>query len=194
MDCAAGRSAYPPRGRSPTRWQSHRLHRSPKMSEPNYQFRDYPRAIAERAWQRLAGHHQWITLDRFTAILSKITNDEALSRDLVKSAVCSQAFCAPSGRRLVLFLPKPSPYSRRSEAWRVTAAEYADSTKRFGRIGLLERENAAIMNACLRDLSRVVMRAFRTALDGTGLSSRFFLTQNDGTLMDAAYALSLIHI
>jgi len=138
MDCAAGRSAYPPRGRSPTRWQSHRLHRSPKMSEPNYQFRDYPRAIAERAWQRLAGHHQWITLDRFTAILSKITNDEALSRDLVKSAVCSQAFCAPSGRRLVLFLPKPSPYSRRSEAWRVTAKDYADNTNRFAAIGLLD--------------------------------------------------------
>jgi hypothetical protein len=108
------------------------------MSEPDYQFRDYPRAIAERAWRRLAGNHQWICLDRFTAILSKTTNDEALSHDLVKAAVCSQFFCGPSGRRLILFLPKPSPYSRRSEAWRVTAAEYADSTKRFARIGLLD--------------------------------------------------------
>ncbi len=58
----------------------------------------------------------------------------------------------------------------------------------IGRIGLLERENAAIMNACLRDLSRVVMGAFRQALDHTGISGRFFLTQNDGTLMDAAFA------
>ena len=58
----------------------------------------------------------------------------------------------------------------------------------IGRIGLLERENAAIMNACLRDLSRAVMGAFRGALTSTGISSRFFLTQNDGTLMDATFA------
>jgi N-methylhydantoinase A/oxoprolinase/acetone carboxylase beta subunit len=58
----------------------------------------------------------------------------------------------------------------------------------IGRIGLLERENAAIMNACLRDLSRTVMSAFRGALEQSGVSGRFFLTQNDGTLMDADFA------
>jgi N-methylhydantoinase A/oxoprolinase/acetone carboxylase beta subunit len=58
----------------------------------------------------------------------------------------------------------------------------------IGRIGLLERENAAVMNACLRDLSKLVMNAFRKALDACGIQGRFFLTQNDGTLMDAAYA------
>lgn len=58
----------------------------------------------------------------------------------------------------------------------------------IGRIGLLERENAAIMNACLRDLSRHVVAAFRQALADVGFAGRFFLTQNDGTLMDAAFA------
>jgi len=58
----------------------------------------------------------------------------------------------------------------------------------IGRIGLLERENAAIMNACLRDLSRQVVEAFRDALADVGFTGRFYLTQNDGTLMDAAYA------
>lgn len=58
----------------------------------------------------------------------------------------------------------------------------------IGRIGLLERENAAIMNACLRDLSRDVVQAFRGALADVGFAGRFFLTQNDGTLMDAAFA------
>ena len=58
----------------------------------------------------------------------------------------------------------------------------------IGRIGLLERENAAIMNACLRDLSKKVMGAFRAALDRSGIKGRFFLTQNDGTLMDAGFA------
>jgi integrase len=58
----------------------------------------------------------------------------------------------------------------------------------IGRIGLLERENAAIMNARLRDLSKKVMGAFRAALDRSGIKGRFFLTQNDGTLMDAGFA------
>jgi N-methylhydantoinase A/oxoprolinase/acetone carboxylase beta subunit len=58
----------------------------------------------------------------------------------------------------------------------------------IGRIGLLERENAAIMNACLRDLSAHVIQAFRKAISETGIKGRFYLTQNDGTLMDAAFA------
>lgn len=58
----------------------------------------------------------------------------------------------------------------------------------IGRIGLLERENAAIMNACLRDLSAHVIEAFRKAIGETGIRGKFFLTQNDGTLMDAAFA------
>ena len=58
----------------------------------------------------------------------------------------------------------------------------------IGRIGLLERENAAIMNACLRDLSRDVVAASRGALSDVGFTGRFFLTQNDGTLMDADFA------
>jgi N-methylhydantoinase A/oxoprolinase/acetone carboxylase beta subunit len=58
----------------------------------------------------------------------------------------------------------------------------------IGRIGLLERENAAIMNACLRDLSAHVVAAFRKAIGEAGIKGRFYLTQNDGTLMDAAFA------
>jgi len=58
----------------------------------------------------------------------------------------------------------------------------------IGRIGLLERENAAIMNACLRDLSRHVIEAFRGAITEAGIKGRFYLTQNDGTLMDAEFA------
>ena len=58
----------------------------------------------------------------------------------------------------------------------------------IGRIGLLERENAAIMNACLRDLSAQVVQAFRDAIAATGIRGKFYLTQNDGTLMDAAFA------
>lgn len=60
----------------------------------------------------------------------------------------------------------------------------------IGRIGLLERENAAIMNACLRELSRTTIQAFRDALKNAGLDAPFYLTQNDGTLMSADFAES----
>jgi N-methylhydantoinase A/oxoprolinase/acetone carboxylase beta subunit len=44
------------------------------------------------------------------------------------------------------------------------------------------------MNACLRDLSAHVIDAFSKAIAETGIKGKFFLTQNDGTLMEAAFA------
>lgn len=55
----------------------------------------------------------------------------------------------------------------------------------IGRIGLLERESAAIMNASLLSLSDHTIAAFGRALKGAGLNCPFFVTQNDGTLMAA---------
>lgn len=57
----------------------------------------------------------------------------------------------------------------------------------IGRIGLLERENAAIMNASLADLSSAVVSSFRTALAQLKISAPFFISQNDGTLMSADF-------
>lgn len=58
----------------------------------------------------------------------------------------------------------------------------------IGRIGLLERENAAILNACLSDLARRIVRAFREALAEIRIAAPFYLSQNDGTLMSAQFA------
>lgn len=58
----------------------------------------------------------------------------------------------------------------------------------IGRIGLLERENAAIMNACLGDLARQIVAAFRRALQEMRIDAPFYLSQNDGTLMSADFA------
>ena len=55
----------------------------------------------------------------------------------------------------------------------------------IGRIGLLERESAAIMNASLLKLSARTVDAFANALRSAGLDCPFFITQNDGTLMGA---------
>lgn len=53
----------------------------------------------------------------------------------------------------------------------------------LGRMGLLERENAAIMNACLRRLATHVVGALRAALAELGIPAPLYLSQNDGTLM-----------
>ncbi len=58
----------------------------------------------------------------------------------------------------------------------------------IGRIGLLERENAAILNACLRDLARDTVEAFKRAISELGIEAPLYLTQNDGTLMSADFA------
>jgi N-methylhydantoinase A/oxoprolinase/acetone carboxylase beta subunit len=58
----------------------------------------------------------------------------------------------------------------------------------LGRIGLLERENVALLNACLADLARTTTRAFTEALAASGIDAPLYLTQNDGTVMLAAAA------
>jgi N-methylhydantoinase A/oxoprolinase/acetone carboxylase beta subunit len=58
----------------------------------------------------------------------------------------------------------------------------------IGRVGLLERENAAILNACLRRLARETVAAFKQAIAVQGITAPLYLTQNDGTLMSAEFA------
>ena len=58
----------------------------------------------------------------------------------------------------------------------------------LGRIGLLERENVALLNACLQDLARKTTRAFVEALAESGIDAPLYLTQNDGTVMLADVA------
>ena len=58
----------------------------------------------------------------------------------------------------------------------------------IGRIGLLERENAAIMNSCLRQLAARTVDGFKAALDELAIDAPFYISQNDGTLMNADFA------
>jgi N-methylhydantoinase A/oxoprolinase/acetone carboxylase beta subunit len=57
----------------------------------------------------------------------------------------------------------------------------------IGRIGLLERENATILNACLRQLAEDITRALDAAVREAGIRARIFISQNDGTLMSVDY-------
>lgn len=58
---------------------------------------------------------------------------------------------------------------------------------KVGRSGILERENATVMNACLAQLSSHVVNAFRDALNQLEIKAAFYISQNDGTLMTADY-------
>ena len=57
----------------------------------------------------------------------------------------------------------------------------------IGRIGLLERENAALLNASLSGLSSKVVQSFGAALRDVGIAAPFYISQNDGTLMTPDY-------
>ncbi|MFC9840598.1 hydantoinase/oxoprolinase N-terminal domain-containing protein [Rhodococcus sp. NPDC127530] len=53
----------------------------------------------------------------------------------------------------------------------------------IGRLGILERENAAILNAALRPLAAHVVAGFASAMAEVGLSVPLNVSQNDGTVM-----------
>ncbi len=59
----------------------------------------------------------------------------------------------------------------------------------IGSVGLLERENATILNAALAGVAGEVARALGEALAAHSLSPVTFFTQNDGTLMALDHAL-----
>jgi N-methylhydantoinase A/oxoprolinase/acetone carboxylase beta subunit len=54
----------------------------------------------------------------------------------------------------------------------------------IGRIGLLERENATIINAALREMAVSIVDGLTAAVRAHGIVAPIFLSQNDGTLMD----------
>ena len=59
----------------------------------------------------------------------------------------------------------------------------------IGALGLLERENACVLNAALIAVARKVVDGLTQALTRHGLDAIAFLTQNDGTLMGLDYVL-----
>lgn len=58
---------------------------------------------------------------------------------------------------------------------------------RIGRVGLLERENAALLNAALLKFAEKVVNAFAEAVAEFGLNCPVFISQNDGTLMESHF-------
>ncbi len=88
-------------------------------------------------------------------------------------------------------------FSPVADAHELRAAEIAEEelglpvsrSAEIGSIGLLERENATILNAALvRTLGRMA-DGFRESLDAHGIEADIYFGQNDGTLMRLDFAL-----
>eukprot|EP00884_Botryococcus_braunii_P006537 jgi/Botrbrau1/15885/Bobra.40_1s0068.1 len=60
---------------------------------------------------------------------------------------------------------------------------YATLSHELGGLGLIERENAAILNAALRPLAAAALPQMEAAFQALQLNARLYLTSNDGTLM-----------
>ncbi|MCL4352207.1 MAG: hydantoinase/oxoprolinase family protein [Firmicutes bacterium] len=59
----------------------------------------------------------------------------------------------------------------------------------IGSVGLLERENATVLNAAVAEVASMAANAFEDALREVGVEAALFFAQNDGTLMAMDYAL-----
>ncbi|WHY20161.1 hydantoinase/oxoprolinase family protein [Paenibacillus sp. G2S3] len=59
----------------------------------------------------------------------------------------------------------------------------------IGSIGLLERENASLLNGALLNVIAGVVKGFEEALHTYGIDASLYICQNDGTLMYSEYAL-----
>ena len=59
----------------------------------------------------------------------------------------------------------------------------------IGALGLLERENACVLNAALLGVANRIVNGLTQALVAQGIEAQVFIAQNDGTLMGLEYVL-----
>ncbi len=149
-------------------------------------FCDWPADLAERvegAVFMLEGGHDY---DGRPIVAFDETGMRAAARDIRSRGLTSVAVAS-------VFSPLDPSHEERAAA--ILAEECPDAavtlSHRLGRIGLLERENAALLNAALVDLAREVVAGFRAAVAASGIAAPLYLTQNDGTVLSADTAAAL---
>ena len=103
--------------------------------------------------------------------------------------------CAGEVAAIAISAPfSPATFEHEERAARILAEELGaevpvSMSHRVGALGLLERENATILNASLLGVARNVVDGFHAALLENGLDVESFITQNDGTLLSAEEAV-----
>ena len=146
---------------------------------------DWPDDIAEavgRHHYQLAGGYLYD--GRPLATLDDAAVEEVIA-DLVRRGIVNVAIASA-------FSPmRPEPEERVARKIRkaIPTARLTLSS-RIGRLGLIERENAAILNATLLPFADKVVQSFLNASRRRGLRCPLFVSQNDGTLMSADFVRS----
>ena len=147
----------------------------PKVGWPE----DIARALGDNVYQIHGGtlYDGW-PLAKPQAREIKLVIDD-LKQKRVEAVAISAAFSPMN--------PEPE-----AELARQIRAELPDAhitqSHQIGGLGILERENAALLNTSLLKFADRVVDAFVTAVQQRGLKCRFFISQNDGTLMQADFA------
>ena len=146
-------------------------------------FCDWPLDLAERvrgAVFMLEGGHDY---DGRPIVPFDEAGMRRIAREIRESGIRAVAVAA-------IFSPLDTNGEQRARA--ILGEECPDATvtasHQLGRIGLLERENAALLNAALIDVANATVAGFTAAIEASGITAPLYLTQNDGTVMPAAMA------
>lgn len=140
---------------------------------------DFQHALAVRTFTIAGGHH-------YNGRLFSALDEETLCRQLhsIKGQVKAVSVCG-------LFSPVTDEHERRAEvlikAILGTSVSISLSSQ-IGTIGLLERENAVMLNALLCDVAASVTDGFHATLKRHNIDAQLYFGQNDGTLMSLSRA------
>jgi len=107
---------------------------------------------------------------------------DAIIQDLIKKRIKTVAIAS-------VFSPmNPSPEKTVGQKIKAAIPDARMTLSyNFGRLGLMERENAAILNTTLLPFADKVVNSFLNALENRGLKCPAYISQNDGTLMSADF-------
>ena len=146
---------------------------------------DWPERLAQALGRHVYLCHGGHEFDG--RVIAPLDRDELLAavEDIAAKGIASVAISS-------VFSPVSSEFETEAAAIvreRLPGADISLSHE-VGRMGLLERENATIVNACLRPLAADITAAFERSIADAGIDAPLFLSQNDGTLMDVEYARS----
>lgn len=142
---------------------------------------DLAAALGDRHWQIRGGtlHDGWSLAPLDDAEIDQMI-DEIVRAGL--EAVAITAAFAPMN-------PEPELEVARRIRERLPEIRVTMSHE-LGRLGILERENATLLNASLLSFAGRVVDSFEAAMIERGIDGRFFISQNDGTLMASSFARS----
>lgn len=150
--------------------------------KPLTAFPDDLKQVIGGIWYIAHGGHEYDGRE-----LSKLREDEVrkYARDMKLKGVEAVAICG-------VFSPVNPEHEKK--AYEIVKEELGPNvpitlSHEIGSIGLVERENAAVLNAAVVKVAESAINAFIKAMKEAGIEkAQLYLTQNDGTLMSVDYA------